>query len=259
MRDKSIYIIAAVIVVGVIAIATGFRAVPNSENPWLRSWRFDIEPDRPGTPARRQSSIPAEGAERADVTIEQAVGELNVSAGGTALMDAEFDTNRSDWIPNVVYNVRGTSGVLTVVQPDSNAWGGPGNYRNTWNIELTPSLPIDLVVERGVGEATIDLNGLDVRTFSAELGVGDTTIDLTGARSEDMSVDIQGGVGHAGLTIPSTVGVRIYAEKGMGKITLPDGYTTSGGYWSNEAYNGTGPKIDIRVSQGVGEIDVEME
>ena len=107
---------AAVVVLAGIAVSTGFREVPLSENPWM-SVRFGSDapsrpgmPSEPGSPRATQRTIEADGATSAKVRIEQALGEMTIEGGSDSLMDATFDTRPPGWIPEVSYSVEGTVG-----------------------------------------------------------------------------------------------------------------------------------------------------
>lgn len=263
MKDKSVWIIIAVAVVGVIALSTGFKQVPLSENPWVKSGKFsfgrEYAPESPSAPESPNAhrTIEASGATSAKVTLEQGVGEMFVKGeAGPYLMDARFDTSPEAWMPNVDYSVEGTTGVLSVTQPELNS---PmfGDNRNTWNVSLSQTMPIDLRVNRGVGEGTIDLSAVDVTSVRGTLGVGETTFDLSGARPHDVSVDLQGGIGQLTLILPNDMAVRVVAEKGIGEINTESFRSIGSDTWVNELDGKGGPTMTIRVTQGIGEVRIE--
>lgn len=258
MRDKSILIIIAVVIVGTVALATGFEKRPNGDSRWLRRWEAaDLEPQGELQPGRREGTVSAEGAQEADIRIRQAVGELSLRGGATELMEATFDTSRSSWLPSVTYDVDGTRGDLRVLQ-DERLRTGPGRFENDWAISLNSSIPVDLDIERGVGEGTIDLSAVNVRELRARLGVGDTTIDLSGDRTDDVDASIETGVGEATLILPARTGVRLRVERGIGDISVPDGLTSRDGYWVNAAYTPGQPVVEVTVKHGIGDLNIEL-
>lgn len=257
MKDRSIYVIIAVVIVGVIAISTGLKEVPSDNNPW---YAIHIGDERSAettssTPASHRS-IDASGAQSAQITLEQAVGEMRIDSTGEYLMDATFDARPSSWIPAVDYSLEGTRGVLLVRQPE--APGPLHDGRNVWHVSLTDTLPVDLAIKRGVGQGTIDLHDVDVTSLNAQLGVGETTIDLSGERTHDVSVRIESGVGKCTLLVPQNMAVRLTAEKGIGSLTVQGFESKAGVYTRNSDVAGV-PVMTVNIEQGIGDIQVRAE
>lgn len=261
MQDKSILIIVGVLVAGVIAFATGFTALPLSENPWIKARPWMISSGEPTASARTDASqrtVEASGATTAKVVLEQGIGEMNVQGtSGEFLMDGTFDTTPKQWLPSVDYSVEGSAGTLLVKQPEITNTPIPGDTNNSWQIGLSQTMPIDLTIKRGVGEGTIDLSSVNVTAVRGQLGVGETTFDLSGARAHDVSVDLQGGVGQLKLIVPSGMAVRIVAEKGLGEISTDTFKSIGNDTWVNELESKGGPTMTVHVQQGIGEVKIE--
>jgi len=83
-------------------------------------------------------------------------------------------------------------------------------------------------------------------------------LDLTGPRKQDLSADIQGGIGQARIRLPSNVGVRVQASGGIGSINV-NGLTKQGDEYVNAAYGKTAATVDLTVHGGIGEIDLNQE
>ena len=62
--------------------------------------------------------------------------------------------------------------------------------------------------------------------------------------------------GGAAITVPSGVGVKLTGgAEGVGELTAP-GFVKSDGALVNSAWAGSGPKIELDLTRGVGEIKV---
>lgn len=268
MKDRSIPIIIAVVIVGVIALSTGFRRVENTGDEWYADLHIGDgveidEPDAPDAPdspiaGRSDSEVVELGAaKRAEVRLAQPAGELNLRGASGPLMDAEFDTRPERWTPEVDYRVDGEVGELTVRQSEFDPFA-EGDTRNTWDVALDTSTPMDLVIERGAGEADLLIGDLLLNSARIVNGAGETTIDLTGERTldDDVEIDVIGGVGAMRIALPDGVPVRLYIEQGIGDVTV-DGLSKDGGAWVSDAYDGVRPSYEIRVKQGIGEVTVE--
>lgn len=249
MKDRSIYIIIGLIVVGVIALATGFERVPNPD------WEGELAAPASGSESRKEMSVDGEGAEEAVITLDQPAGEMTVEGSDTAFAEATFDVRPGRWLPAFDYALDGDTGRLEVSQSGMEIRFGMGNVRNEWRVGLTRDLPVDLTVRRGAGTATLDLRDVDIASLTATLGAGETEIDLSGDRSRDISVSVEAGVGEIRLFVPAETPVRILAEKGIGEISA-DGMTRDGRYLVNAAYAKGGPVMDVKIAQGVGAVRI---
>ena len=223
-------------------------------------------------------SVELGGAESVDVTIKMGVGLLEVAGGADDLLDAEFAYNVAALRPEVEYQVSGTRGLLTVRQPAS-----PGvvmtNLTYEWDLRLRDDVPMDLTVELGFGNAdlklgALSLSSLDIRSGAGNvtvdlsdsrslrsldlaMGAGDVRLDLTGDWQGDLDANIARGVGNATVRLPSEVGVRVEAQRGLGTINA-SGLGRDGDAYVNDAYGESDVTLHVRVTGGIGDVTLEL-
>jgi hypothetical protein len=244
-------LLAALVAMGLVAslmATTGCTRVRLQDRPETRtttdSARFDLQ-----------------GATSVDADIRFGVGELSISAAdatGTAFV-GDFTYAPAGWKPEASYSVEGSTGVLAVSQPHQVKVVPFGRVENTWNLRLGTGVPTTLKLQLGVGHSNIDLRGVDVTRLDAQTGVGDSTIDLSGPRTSNVTGRIQAGVGNLTLRLPKGIGVRVTGKhEGLGDYSA-EGFISSGEGFENEAYrSGTGPKIDIDLMRGVGDVTLVL-
>jgi hypothetical protein len=189
--------------------------------------------------------------------LRMGAGELNLTGGADALLEADFDYNVADWEPEVSYDVSGDTGELTVEQGSGEDVRFGGEARNEWNLRFNDEVPTDLRVEMGAGESALDLDSLTLTGLDLEMGAGKTTVDLTGDYGQDLDASIEGGVGEATVMLPSEVGVRVSAEVGLGKINA-EGLQREGDSYVNDAYDDSDVTLEVDVQGGVGAIKLEV-
>jgi hypothetical protein len=211
-----------------------------------------------GEMQRQSESVDLENAQSARVELRMGAGELNVSGGADALMEADFSYNVSEWEPEVSYDVSGETGELSVEQGSSDEGVRVGgDARNEWEVRFNDEVPTDLQVEMGAGESDLDLDSLTLTGLDLEMGAGQTTVDLTGDYGQDLEASIEGGVGEATVLLPSEVGVRARAEGGLGKINA-EGLQREGDSYVNDAYGDSDVTLEVDVQGGVGQINLEV-
>jgi len=90
------------------------------------------------------------------------------------------------------------------------------------NLSLPPTLPIDLELRLGVGQAALDLSGLNVRSLRVHGGVGETRIILPAAA--DVDLDLESGVGELEVRrAPGDEGLRarsVRVDSGVGEVRI---------------------------------------
>jgi hypothetical protein len=196
------------------------------------------------------------GAESVVIDVEIGIGELVIKSGSAALLDAEFTYNVDEWRPAVDYSVEGGRGRLSITQPDAGGKSVHDGARNEWVLTFSDEVPLELSIDMGVGEARMELGNLMLSDLSVDHGVGDLSIDLSGRRVGDLNASIDGGVGRIALVVPSSVGVRVEADTGIGSFRT-HGLTKRGDVLVNDAYGETESTIRLSVDAGIGEILVE--
>jgi hypothetical protein len=209
-----------------------------------------------GNLATDTRTVEAGGAESADVNLKMGAGELRVSGGAQALMEAEFTYRARRRAPEVDYRLSGDRGVLTVRHRRS----GPsfGSSKNEWDVRLNSQIPIKLDVDLGAGESRLDLSDIDLRGLTIDMGVGAMKLDLRRSYEQDLDVSIDGGVGSATIYLPSQVGVRVRVDGGIGSVHARE-FTKNGHVYTNEAYGKAPITIDVSVDAGIGSIDLRLD
>jgi hypothetical protein len=100
----------------------------------------------------------------------------------------------------------------------------------------------------------VNLRGVDLTALAVDTGIGETTLDLSGPRTTGFSGRVDAGLGKLTLRLPRGVGARVTGgADGLGDFTA-DGVSVNSSSWVNDAWSGTGPKIDIALSRGIGEV-----
>lgn len=203
-----------------------------------------------------EHTVDLEGADRVVIDIDMGIGKLTVNSGSSSLMDAEFSYNVEEWAPLVEYHVKDGRGFLTISQPDAEGKSVPDDATNEWELSFSVGVPIELDVDMGIGEARMDVGDLTLTDLSVDHGVGDVTINLEGRDTGDLNASIDGGIGSIAVVVPTSVGVRVDADTGIGAFRT-NGLFKRGDALVNSVYGETDSTIRLSVDAGIGEITVE--
>ena len=128
----------------------------------------------------------------------------------------------------------------------------------TWDVGLTPTIPLDLAVHLVAGQADLVLSELIGDGLDVELVFGQSSIVLPGSGRYDGRVS--GVFGQTAVVIPAGLEASVRIEPLLATHTidsdlrpLPDGRYVTAGYGSAEN------QVDLVISQVVGIIDVQAE
>ena len=245
MRRIYTALAAAILTVAAVAGATGCTRVKLADNPATATHTLN-------------KTVTLDGATTLKTDIAMGVGELTLSgaeASGTAMIGT-FVYAPPSWLPEVAYSVEASTGTLSVRQPENSNTKIFDNVKNTWDVRIAKGIPTDLHLTLGVGRTSVDLRGVDVTALAVDSGIGETTLDLSGARTTGFTGRIDAGVGKLTLRLPRGVGARVTGgADGLGDFTA-DGISVNSDSWVNDAWSGTGPKIDIALNRGIGEVAI---
>ena len=192
--------------------------------------------------------------------IEMTAGSLDVmgdALAATAAAEARFRYDDADWKPpQVQYTLDAAGqGALTINQQATGRFAahqGP----NEWLIRLNNSLPTDLSVTIGAGDADLRLNGLYLTSLNVVGGVGAVTVDLTGDWRASLNAFIKGSVGRIVIGLPDTIGVIVETSMALGAIDYGN-LTCSGDAYVNALYGAAPVTLRLMVEGGMGQISLE--
>lgn len=203
---------------------------------------------------------PRSGATSASITIGPAVANLRIAAASdtTMLVGGTVDRLRGETLRQ---EAQGTNGAVTYVL-ESRAVRGlpfgatpPGGDPAIWDLRLGRDVPIALKVSTGIGQATLDLTGLQLTNLDVSSGVGQTIITLPGQGRFSAKVDA--GVGEVIVRVPTGMAARIHVNSGLGSVDMPTGYARQGDWYVSPGYDTAANRIDLDINGGVGRIAVQ--
>jgi hypothetical protein len=219
----------------------------------------------------------------ADTTVKS-LGDSNLLFEANVRYFGDIDFSASGTIQKIVtLNNRNASA--------SNFWNfgwfsGQPDLR--WEVGLSQQVPLDLEVNSGVSNATLELSELQLTGLVVNAGVGNMNISLPAGDGEPYTVNlnsgtgqinvdvasgtainfvIKGGVGEVKLDLPDEAAAKVDASTGVGEISLPAWFTkVSGdseqfvgesGVWQTDNFDNADQKITIEFTGGVGGLTVQ--
>jgi len=238
-----------VVLIAVLAVAMIGGAGCIRRNP-------RVQDDRAG---ERTHTAPLNGATALNADLSMAAGELTITGADIApdAVRGHFEYAPAILEPEITSSIEGSTTRVAVEHPDAPRLDfADGDMRSSWDVTLPTTVPTELAVRIGAGEADVDLRGLNLTSFKFEQGAGETTIDLSG-QSSALTADATIGAGEITVKLPARVGVRVRGYRdGIGDWSYPD-FRVEGDYLVNDAYGTPGvATIDLDVQRAVGQVNL---
>jgi len=211
-------------------------------------------------PTTEGVTIPREGVERARVAIKHSAGRLRVGAG--AAPDALLSGTFAGGVRQRVVRDGSTAEIELRVAAGAEPWtawttAGGRSGGMLWDVALSPEVALELSIDSGASETTLDLSELEVTDLRVATGVGAAHIRLP-AHAGRMRARINTGVGAATIRVPDGVAARIRAESGLGDVHVNrERFPRSGGVYESTDYAIATDAIELELRTGLGEVRVE--
>lgn len=207
---------------------------------------------------------PIGDAEDATISIDFAVGELILGAntnssdlalGTVGLFDVDSFQEDFKMVGSTAYYE------LKSHSQDINL-GWPIRLRGkqetpVWQIDLTTSIPLDIEINTGVGEATLNLSDLTISNLDVSVGVGKTILDLP--NQGQFEARISGGIGLLIINIPAGMEARLRVSTGLGNTQIVGDFISRNGVRTTPGFDDADNWVDLFVSGGIGEIRIVQE
>ncbi len=212
-----------------------------------------------GTELARQSiSRPLEGATSADVTLNFGLRALSVGAlsEGGNLIEGTAELYRGERLVEH-YAVVGEEAQYSL-NPGGETWNEFPNWPARiarWDVALSPSIPMVLTIDSGVGETLLDLQELEVVELSVDVGLG--TMRLTLPAQGELEGDLNAGIGSVEILVPQGVALRMRVDGGLSNVIVPAGYVRDGDVYTSPGYASAENRVQLRVEGGIGQIRVQ--
>jgi hypothetical protein len=236
-------LLAIIVVVGVVALGISYAQGPS--------------PAAAGT--RESLSYPIRDAKRAEVRLSPAVGVVHLASSGST---TELLTG-STWVGGGMrvakdFSAQGENSLLNIHAEGAGVFfptlGPPG--QPTWDLHLTPALPVDLTIDMGAGQSVVDLTGTKVYNLRVSQGVGQTVVYLP--RNGVVRASLSTAIGETIVVIPPGVAARIHAGTAIVARNIPSSFVRDGDNYTSPGYAGATDKVDLELDLAIGSLSVRV-
>ena len=192
-----------------------------------------------------------------DLTIQFGAGTITLDdlpEGSSNLVEAEFRSSGRAGEATHSLTRSGDKAELVLKRTGSGFFGR--SVTQEWDVLLSRDVAIDLVVQSGASDITLDLERLQVAALQVDTGASDTGIVLPGA-VESTSADISVGAANLVVTVPEGVAARIDTDTGLASVNIDKNrFPKTNGYNQSPDYDTAKYRVDLNIDGGVANIEV---
>ncbi|MFL7813202.1 MAG: DUF5668 domain-containing protein [Anaerolineales bacterium] len=162
--------------------------------------------------------------------------------------ELEFNVDELDSMASIYLDSRWT-GNWTSFSPSP---------QSTWEIGLSPEIPLNITLDSGSGSCDFDLSDLFLTELYLDSGSGSVSLALPADQSFAFKLD--SGSGSLRIDIPEDSGIRVRLDSGSGSFNpgsdfeLVSGDRRGDGVWESTNYQKTDYRIEMEIDQGSGSI-----
>jgi hypothetical protein len=172
---------------------------------------------------RETHQVDLDDITEAKVTIQFAGGKLTVKAGSDELLDGEFIYNLDDLEPLLEYETTTDRGELLIRhQADRIRWDPSVEVRNEWQLQLGQRVPLDMSLDVGASNGTLDLGGLRLTKLTLTAGAADMTVRFDEPNTEQLTTFyVRSGAAKLGLLYLGNANLSdLQFDGGLGTYTF---------------------------------------
>jgi hypothetical protein len=205
-----------------------------------------------------EAAVPLEGAASAQLTLKHSAGQLSLRPGlaGDQLLSGTFGGG-------VDKDARRVGDALAVTlrmpEQDWGHWMWPGRWTRPeldWNLAVNPAVPLQLTLETGASDNTLDLSALRVTELLIKAGASAIRFTLP-AQAGQTQVRIEAGAASVQAEVPAGVAARIWGMMGAGALKVDERrFPRRGGEYRSDDFATAANRVEIEVMGGVGSVDV---
>jgi len=205
-----------------------------------------------------EHNIDLDGVRQATVLLSSGVADIQVNGmeSSRSLLSGEFSYPERRGAPTLeTETADGHTRVAISSAEETTSFVGTRSSVEDWRVDLTTQVPIELVVNAGVGRTTLDLSDLTLDRLQVKAGVGEIKVTLATGGAYKASVD--GGIGEITVIIPEGAAARVRVDQGLGNVWVDPALREVGRYYQTPEYGERADGIEVDIDGGIGAIRVE--
>ncbi len=185
--------------------------------------------------------VPVDGARRLELTLRVGAGTYVLGGGAaTGLVEATADDE------TISSEVRRAGEVARVrLSTAVDGWGWGWRRGHTWQIAVSPSVPVQLDMRAGAGSFRLDLSSVAVMSAAFTVGAGELSVVLPRPRG-NVPIRVEGGAASLTFHVPPGIEARVTTS----------GLVSATGPRETPGYASATDRVTVAVTGGIASVRV---
>jgi hypothetical protein len=194
-----------------------------------------------------------DGITTLDLRIGFGAGDMKIGDGSSEYLVRHEVKTSSSIDPEVRIEKSGENAEVSI-ERRGEGFAFWNQIKDDWNIEISSDVEVNLDLDYGAADATVDLENLKVRELDIDSGATSTEIIFGRFPTK---VDIDTGASSLNLKFPEGMGVVIEVDGGAVSTNL-DGFIKKDGKYYSEKYDENEGNIEVDIDAGASSIEGEF-
>jgi len=247
-RSRVLYLVGLILALAIVGGLIGYAMLRGGESSGTRPVT-DTETLAHGL----------QDADRGRVTLRLGAGTISMGALSDSPNLVEGKIEYSDESRQATQSLAFTNGTAEFElrsHQENTSWTPSTDSGETWQLDFTPRVPLEMHIETGAGSVQADLTGLRVTELELDMGVGSATLILPVVEGA-VTASVKLAIGTVTVVIPSGVGVKMHTNRLLSTLHV-EGHnlTRSGDTWESDNYASSFNKLDLHIDTVFGTINV---
>jgi hypothetical protein len=195
-------------------------------------------------------------AEKANISLNAGAGEIMVYGIDSGnLVEGELKTN----LMAASVNSKTENNIQTVEIgiKEGRKWMHSGNFRNEFTVGIDKNIDVALNINSGASNNSIDLTNIKAESVTVHTGASNVNLKM-GDILDNSSVVVEAGASSINLSLPKTVGVKLFVESGLSSQELPNLISIDKNTYQSLNYEASSKKINISVKMGMASLYINL-
>lgn len=248
-----------------LGLCFALKAAGFLDNVWEYFWPFflllaggwliasAVLPPRGALVEAEQTVLDLQGARRVVMRFAQGAGQMYI--GGGAPSGVLLTANHGAGL-HISSRLEGDQLTASVeCAPTFVPFLGPES--GVWQFHLTNEVPLQLTVESGASQLTLDLSDLQLTYLKLEAGASRVTLTVP-ERVANALLDIEAGAASLNVRIPEGVAARIHVDQGISSFTIdPQRFPLlHPGVYQSAEYDRMPYHVELNIEAGVSAVNI---
>lgn len=201
-------------------------------------------------------SKPVDSLQTSRVSINFDAGKMtiaNLPINSSNLVEADIEVMNNVSSMQADFQQQGTEGILSLHSINQQYWPNRGV---TWDVKLTPKIPLNLHIESSASSLDLDLGNINLSDFLIDINASSCNLKMP-SPSGILEATVKANAASVNITIPDNADARIQASSNVATLNISNRFIKRGNDYVTANYDDATNRIELTINTNVGTVSIE--